>query len=376
VAQHIEKLTHVVVYLLEEGPGGTRTRVAQTPAQTPVQAAYTQRLLAWLRQQDRWCCEAEALASVLLPDSSSATGDFYRSCLEQQRDAVAMIHNWRCIAAMRDGAPPPPPSLHEIDEIELRWKARTAAAAAEAMPRARAAAEHRPPRSSITAAGDNAAALHAASAVRSHDMVDAGVAAGVSSPGDGTASLQAAARVALLDQPVKSRGVLLPDGLLSRIALRRRASDGLKMARLSGDELHAALAAAPLDFALVPQFWNGIRHVAVYLLQEGPGGTRTRVAQTLPQTPEEAAYTQRLLAWLRQQDRWCCEAEVLACVPPPDAQHTCVLLRSCAAQQADAVAMSHSWRCIAALRDGQPPAPPPDARQMRRIDLEWAQRSV
>jgi hypothetical protein len=190
------------------------------------------------------------------------------------------------------------------------------------------------------------------------------------------AALRAAARAVLLaaDDP-SVRGVQLLRVLAASVS--RAASAGGHLAPPSPQALRAALAAAPQDFELVPHFMaDGECDVAVYLLQAvTDGGGRTRVTQPPAQTAEEAAYTQRLLAWLRQQDRWCCEAEVLACVPMPDAQHTHVFLRSCAAQQPDAVAVARAWRCLAALRDGAPPGPQPKEQEMRELEHRWRTRS-
>jgi hypothetical protein len=179
------------------------------------------------------------------------------------------------------------------------------------------------------------------------------------------AELQAEARAALLDAHAQQAGALS----LGALACRMTRARGYQNAagKCCPDALREALAAAPHEFQLTPQFWDCEREVLVHLLREAtPGGARTCVLPSSSATPEEAAYTQRLLTWLRQQDRWCGEAEVLACVPLPDAQHTYVFLRSCLARRRDAVAMASGWRFLAALRDGEPPGPPPRPQQRMR----------
>jgi hypothetical protein len=448
------------VYLLQEAPHGGRTRVAPPPAQMPDEAAYAQRLLAWLRQQNRWCCEAEVVACVPLPDPPLAHGGYVRACVARHPDTVAVAHGWRCLAALRDGAPPPgaPPTMQQLREMEPRWHT----AAAE-LRRAAVAAQQRSdgqPRSrSRTPEGD---ALHAKLATHPVDLqhdpgqperddaaaagaageptgsrkrgrspsaerlpvallswivqrdalartlqflvgkryatieeVHAGACAGILplpdlrvllscnshlfhvardgsvcalqqllQPGssDTPAALQAAARTVLEDATAGNvpRTPSLR-AVTHAVMGMRQAGLAHAVARVSvpPDAMRAALAAAPRDFELAPRFWDGTPDATVYLLQEGPGSTRTRVAQPMAQTPEEAAYTQRLLAWLRQQDRWCTESETLAAVPSPDAAHTHVFLRSCLARQHDFLARSDGWAHLAALRDGAPPGLPP-----------------
>jgi hypothetical protein len=174
-------------------------------------------------------------------------------------------------------------------------------------------------------------------------------------------ALQAAARSALLAVS-STRGMQWLDTLCGNIH-RAQRTRGVACEGLTLGALRAALAAAPHDFELVPQFWNSERHTAVYLLHRStaPGGGCVRVWQPPEQTPDEAVYARRLLAWLRKQDRWCSEAEVLAAVPPPlDPHGPVAFFRGCVSQHLRcAVAMALGWRAFAAMRDGEPPGPCP-----------------
>lgn len=208
---------------------------------------------------------------------------------------------------------------------------------------------------------------------------NAGASAVVTPPGDGdaaAASLQAAARAVLLLAPdPTARGMLHLSALSLRLATASRKSGSVCA---PPDALRAALAAAPSEFELVSQFRDGEHKVAVYLLQQAThgGGGRTRVTQPPAQTPEEAAYMPRLLAWLHEQRRWCSPHEVLACVPPPVALRTTLFLRACAAHQPDAIAVSRGWRFFAGMYDGKPPGPPPSPDEMRSIEMEWEARAT
>jgi hypothetical protein len=319
VRQFREGVPCVAVYLLEEQHGGARTRVAQPPLQTPAEEAYTCRLLAWLSEQRRWCSEVEALACVPLPDASH-TYVFLRSCVAKHLDQFATAHNWRFLAAMRGGNPPGlPPKENEVHAFENA--AARATAEQKTLPMRVAAA--------ATAAASNGA--------------------------DSVLALQAVARAVMLPpQPAHAQGLRL-DAVASLIATANRVK---KLAEPTVDAVHAALAAAPLDFELVPQFWNGAPRIAVYLLQED-AGTRTRVARPLPPARDHVAYAERLLSWLRQQARWCSQAETLAAVPTPVGARPGMTLRTCVSQHMDDVAMAESGAFIAAMRNGAPPSPYP-----------------
>jgi hypothetical protein len=380
----------VAVYLLQASPGGGgRTRVTQPPAQTPEEAAYTQRLLAWLRQQDRWCCEAEVVASVPLPDPSLSHG-YVRACVARHPDAVAVARAWRCLAAMRDGQPPgPQPDAHQMRKMDGLWRKKADAALRAELPRTTATAQHRSnhiscirsctPARSRKRSRSPCTAMHGdalGSAVQrdaaAHALLDGKrcvrietVHAYACASMLPLAELQAEACAALLDAHARQAGALSLGALASRMTRARGKQNAA--GTCCPDALREALAAAPHEFQLTPQFWDSEREVLVHLLREvTPGGARTCVLPSSSATPEEAAYTQRVLTWLRQQDRWCGEAEALASVPPPDAPHAYVFLRSCLARRRDAVAMASGWRFLAALRDGAPPGPPPRPQQRMR----------
>jgi hypothetical protein len=245
----------------------------------------------------------------------------------------------------------------------LAPSAPTVAAAAAAPSTHTPAPPHAPPHASFF---DECDALPPCSDAAAAGAMDAAMPHAGDDDGSPAAALRAAARAALL--AARPRGVLPLHRLQCSIA-QPSANPHISApnAAAAVAALRAALAAAPAAFQLVPQMQNGIYGEAVYLLEaDASGGSRDgtrRVAAPPAQAPEDAAYTRRLVAWLRQQGpRWCSAREVVAALPPPGAQEHEVMyrLRVAAAAAPDDVASVDDWRSLAALRDGA--APPVTAR--------------
>jgi hypothetical protein len=131
--------------------------------------------------------------------------------------------------------------------------------------------------------------------------------------------------------------------------------------------LRAELLAAPRLFELASQYVNGAPRVMVYLLRGAAADARgagaeaavTRVAAPVPTTRLVADYTRHLLAWLRSKGRWCDAREVLQALPPPVLHGGQAFLNARVAHLADDVATALNGNLLAALRDGEPPGPPP-----------------
>jgi hypothetical protein len=324
------------VYRLH-GPPTARTRVAAPAQLLRAEAEYSQRLIDWLRSQARWVPQTELLHAVPQPAGAHAE-TLARLCLDAHPDAVATCYRWRAFAAWRNGAlPGAVPTEAQARQLEQTWAAtlRQRAGGCEAE------AGH-------TTTPQQAALPHAAaSAPLSPDAASAPAADAAPDSANAGAPLRATAAAAL-----QANAGALRLSVLARELARAAAASG---APQSSEALHAALAAAPETFQLVPQFVGGAPFT-VYLLDRATG---RRVAPPPAATPEARAYLARLLAWLRREARWCALEEALKAVPPPVARAQHTYARVHARQHADDIATTHSMRHLAALRDGQPPGPPP-----------------
>jgi hypothetical protein len=210
------------------------------------------------------------------------------------------------------------------------------------------------------------------------DLVHAGGECEAAAAGAG--ALRAAAAAAL--RQARAPGALTLEELAGRMAQRAKAMQldrdaappPLPPAACTPAAVRAALAAAPAEFELKPRCCEGHRSIGVYLLAAPPGGgPPARVAPLPAEAPADAAFTQRLVAWLVARHRWCAAEEALAAVPPPPEAGTEPLayLRARVAAAPDAVASTLHCGAIAALFDGEPPGMLPSDLDVRVLAQCW-----
>jgi hypothetical protein len=386
VPQYCNGAPRTMVYLLREVPpcgDGRRSITRVTPPETNSAAAneYARRLLAWLRDQGRWCSRQEVLAALPPPVAPHGAQSFLHVRMMQLVDHVATARNNNLLAALRDGAPPGPPpvlpaSAHIMPKPTGGGPAAVAPAAAAvhfAAPVAAQGGMHASATAQDGCAGsgaDDAPLPHANFVQQASpppllplplsppalppplpDYEDTSAAAE-----DSAAALRTAAVAALL--AATPRGTLTLQMLLSSVHRFLPVARPELRAGASADALRAALHAAPRRFHLAPQFIEAPR-TTVYLLRESPDGSLSRVTPPAHCGPTRATYKQRLVTWLRARGRWCTREEVLDDVPPPAPYNAAMsYFRGCLAELADDIAVADSERLFAALRDGAPPGPP------------------